>query len=501
MALSPNDRQHIVSAARRDIYDDLLTLHLAGSPYAIGLQHGSLCRAEIHSLRRAAYHYLSGEVARILRLPRRAARLIMRPLLLWQARAYLPFIAPEQREEMRGIADGAGVGLLEAVLINAIWELYLATGCSEFAVRGPKSAGGALLHGYNYDLLDPAQAFISPYLALLFYRPESGVPFAQLNLVGCVGVNAGISANGISVAWDNSVLRPGAALLKGVPRHCTPFVLALRQLLQHAESIEAAVEIMRAQLPRPTADIIIVGDGRANRAVAIETAGGALAVREMHDDAIWSANSFVTPSMAAEDRPGPPGSPPGESGNSQGRYTSYAEQLGQQDMRLDVAGAVALLRDPYPRERRGYRQPRTRRRTICRPITAFSLVMQPRDGRLWVGVRHIPAALGSFRGFDLAREAPLPDAPIACSGFHAAVAGYRHFTAGQHADALRAIEQALELDGESVPLRLMLARIYAALGQPAAAQAQNALARAAGAPEGVRIPFPSAIEPLAYVML
>jgi len=105
MALSAADRQRIVSAARREIYDDLLTLRLAGPPYAIGLQHGSLCRAEIHSLRRAAYHYLSGEVARILRLPLRAARLITRPLLQWQARAYLPVRRVREREEMRGLAD------------------------------------------------------------------------------------------------------------------------------------------------------------------------------------------------------------------------------------------------------------------------------------------------------------------------------------------------------------------------------------------------------------
>jgi hypothetical protein len=495
------DHQRMLAAGRRELNGSLLTLHLAGSPYAIGLQHGALCRAEIHGLRRAAYHYLSGEVGRILRLPRRAARLITRPLLLWQARAYLPFVASEQREEMRGIADGAGVPLLEAVLINAIWELYLATGCSEFAVRGPKSADGELLHGYNYDLLDPAQAFISPYLALLFYRPDSGAAFAQLNLVGCVGVNAGISASGISIAWDNTVLRPGSALLKGVPRHCTPFVLALRRLLQYADSIDSAVAIMRAHLPRPTADIIIVGDGHANRAVAIETAGGELAVREMRDDAIWSANSFVTAAMAAEDRPGLPDAVPGETGNSQGRYTSYAEQLGQPDKRLDVTGAVALLRDPYPREQRGYIQPAARRRTICRPISAFSLVMQPRTGRLWVGDLRIPTPLGSFHGFDLAREAPLSDAAVASSGFHDAIVGYEHFVAGRYSDALRALEQALVLDGESVPLRLLLARVYEVLGQAEAAREQRTLARAAGAPEGQRIPFPSAIRPLAYVML
>ncbi|MBK9715550.1 MAG: hypothetical protein IPO81_30335 [Kouleothrix sp.] len=502
MPLSVADRRRLLAAGRREVVDGLLVVHLAGDPYAIGLQHGTLCRDEIHGLRRASYRYLSGEVARALRLPRAAARLITRPLLLWQTRAYLPFIPHEQLEEMRGIAEGARVPVLEAVLINAIWELYLASGCSEFAVRGRKSADGGLLHGYNYDLLDPSHAFINPFLALLFCRPSGGAAFVQLNMVGCAGVNAGLSTRGISVAWDNSVLRPDSKLLAGVPRHCTPFVLALRQLIQHADSLESAVEIMHGHLPRPLADIIIVGEARGNRAAAIETAGRALVVREMQDDAVWSANSFVSPELAPEDRPGLPGGGPGETANSQGRYTSYGELLGQGSTCLDVAGAAAALRDPYPRERRGYVYPAAARpRTICRPLTSFSLVMQPQRGRIWVGDLRIPAPLGRYIGFDLAAEAPLSEAPIPTTGFHQAMEGYEHFVAGRCEDAIAALGRALALDGPSAPLRLMLAEVHRAQRRPAAAREQERLAREAGAREGERVPFPSAIRPLTYLML
>jgi hypothetical protein len=499
MSRSASERHRLLADARRETIDGMTVLHLSGTPYAIGLQHGALCRDDIAAFRRAAYNYLGGEVARILRLPGALARTIARPLLLWQARAYLRFIAPEHREEMRGLADGAGVSFLEAVLVNAIWELYLGTGCSEFAVRGRKSADGALLHGYNYDLLDPAQAFISPFLALMFYRPAEGAAFAQLNMVGCVGVNAGLSARGISVAWDNTLLRPGSTLLAGVPARCTPFVLALRALLQHADSIEAAVEIMRRHLPRPTADIIIVGEAGANRAAAIETGGDELVVREMHDDAVWNANSFVSDALAPHDRPGAGGAGLGETGNSQGRYTTYAELLRRLDSPLDVAGAVAVLRDPYPRERHGYRHPPERARTICRPITAFSLVMQPRAQRLWVGDTRVPAPLGRYIAFDLRSEAVLAEAPIPATGYFHALRGYEFFTTGQHQDALRELEQALVLDSASVPLRLMLAHVYRACGQSEAAQQQAALARAAGAQPGESVAFPSAIRPLIYL--
>lgn len=495
---STAERQALLAPARREYLDGMLVLHLAGAPYAMGLQHGTLARAEILRFRQVAYRYLHGEVARLLGLPRAAARLIARPLLLAQARAFLPFIPQPYLEEIRGLADGVGVHLLEAVLINVIWELYLGTGCSEFAVRGRRSADGALLHGYNYDLLDPAQAFINPYLALICYRPAGGAPFAQLNMLGSVGVNAGMSARGISVAWDNTIARKGAALLHGAPRRCTPFVIALRDLLEHADSLEAAVATLRGHLPRPTADIVIVGEAAGNRAVALETIGGTLALREMHDDAIWSANSFVSPATAPDDRPGPPGGQPGESGNSQGRYSTYAE-LFDRHAPLGIAEAIEILRDPYPRERYGYTQPPERLRTICRPITSFSLVMQPSAGRMWLADTRVPAPQGRYVGFDLRGMAQLPGPTIPPSGMAAAMRGYRHYASGWHAEALAALEQALALDGESVPLRLMLARVYRALRQPDRAAEQLALARAAGVRPGQRLPFPSAIDPLIYL--
>ena len=497
--MTDSERNRILSAARRETIDGLLVLHLAGSPYEMGLQHGTLCRDEIHGFRREAYAYMARLVASVMRLPLFLARLVTRPLLLRQVRAYLPFTSGEYLDEMQGVADGAGVHVLEALLVNAVWEMYIVGGCSEFAVRGSKSADGELLHGYNYDLADPAHAFINPYLALIFSRPSSGFAFAQVNTVGCVGANAGLSARGVSVAWDNTYLRPGSPLLAGVRRYCTPFELALRRLLQYADSADAGVETMRSHLPRPTADIVIVGDGPARRAVAIETAGSAYAVREMQDDAVWSANSFVSPSLGPEDRRGTPTADLDETGSRLGRYASYTELIAQTPGKIDVPRAVEILRDPYPREKPGYVYPPARPRTICRPVTAFSLVMEPQAQRIWVGDPHIPAPLGRYLGFDLCSEAPIGGSPIPSTGFRQAVQGYEHFSAGRYAEALLALEQALASDGASVPLYLMMAQVHRAWGREDAAHAHVEQARAAGAQPGARIPFPSAIKPLTYL--
>jgi hypothetical protein len=84
MPLSPTERHRLLADARRETIDGATVLHFSGTPYAIGVQHGALCRDDIAAFRRVAYDYLAGEVARILRLPRSVAQLIARPLIYLQ---------------------------------------------------------------------------------------------------------------------------------------------------------------------------------------------------------------------------------------------------------------------------------------------------------------------------------------------------------------------------------------------------------------------------------
>jgi hypothetical protein len=316
-----------------------------------------------------------------------------------------------------------------------------------------------------------------------------------------VGANAGLSTRGISVAWDNTHLRPGSPLLAGVPRRCTPFELVLRRLLQYSDSIETGVQIVSSHLPRPMADIIIIGDGPARRALAMEMAGSTFALRPMEADSVWSANSFVSPTLGPQDKRGVPTSDPEETGSRLGRYVSYSELIAHSAEKVTLARAVEILRDPYPREKSGYIYPPARPRTICRPVTSFSLVMQPEAARLWVGDPQIPAPLGRYLGFDLLTELPLQEAPIPPTGFQAAVQSCRYFSAGRYPEALSAVEKALALDGPSVPLHLMLAQIHQALHHPEAAclhrDQARLLSRKDRLPSGEqRIPFPSAINPI-----
>jgi hypothetical protein len=517
--LPPAEHERVLAAARIEQHGGLTALYLAGTPYEMGYQHGVLARDLILGFRRTAYAYVTSLVP--------GPRWLARPLLFYQGAAYWPTIPLEIAEEIRGIADGAGIHPIEVLVSTAIWEMFLVSGCSEFAAVAPVTAAGSLIHGYNYDLMHPDHALIQPYLVALFYRPDQGIPFVAVNTAGSVGANAGLNGAGISVAWDNTYLKDDElAHDTDEPRRISlpvvPYVITLRRLLQHSQRLEDAVWILVDSLPRPLADIAIVGSAEEGRAVAVETAGRVHAVRGMEDGAIWSTNCFRSATLAPYDRRGDGRDLPAEAAWRRfPRYMAYSQLFAACEGQLTPATAAAFLRDPYPREAEGFVYPSlASRATICRDITSWSLVMEPEKGRLWISDTEIPGCQGRFYAFDLAGWQRLPDQDLPPTGYRDALRCGEQFLAGDRGAARLSLDEALALDGQTAPLLLMQAVLDGLGGEEASAadrlrevQARwggspvGALARAwlegAGGPgprplPNVRIPFPSAIRPLLY---
>jgi len=503
-ALPPAEHERVMADARMERHGGLTALFLCGTPYETGYQQGTLARELIRGFRKSAYAYVTGQVP----VPRAFAR----PLLFYYASSYWRTVTDEHALEMKGIADAAGVHLIEALVSMAIWEMLLVSGCSEFAAVGPATAEGSLLHGYNYDLMHPEHALIQPYLAVLFYRPSRGIPFFTVNTVGTVGANAGMNEAGISVAWDNTYLKD-RQLVEGIDLPVVPFILTLRRLLQYATTLDEAVEAITTTLPRPLADIVIIGSAKEARAVALETAGHVHAIREMDAATIWSTNCFRSASLAPHDKRGDSrGLPEAEGWRCVPRFTAYSQLFTSARGQITPATAAAFLRDPYPREAQGFVHPNPApRATICRDLTSWSLVMQPGSGRFWVSDTQVPGCQGRFYAFDLHNWTRLPDLDLPASGFHAALAAAQRFRDGDLVGAERALAEALSVDGPSAPLLLMqavlkglssdeeaaagiLRQVQARwAGTPAAALAQAWLENQACVPS---LPFPSAIQPL-----
>lgn len=511
--LGASERARVMSAARTEEVGGMPVLYLSGSHFEMGYQHGALARERIHAFRDDAYAYMTDLIRQAMKWPAWLARLLARPLLFWQASAYWETMPPEVLEEARGVASGAGVHPLEVVLVTAIWEMYLVGGCSEFVVTGRVTADGSLIHGYNYDLMAPEHALINPHLAMIFYRPKNGIGFSTLNTVGSIGVNAGMSDAGLSVAWDNTYTRD-RSLFQEIALPVVPFIVTLRRVLETCRSLEEGVRLVTDTLPRPLADIIILASAGENRAVALETAGRVHAERPIAGDAVWSTNSFRSAELAPHERNGDWREMESEeAARAFPRYASYAGLFEKHRGRITPRLALEILRDPYPREAEGELYHRiAHRSTICREATGFSLIMQPGLGLVWGSDGRLPAPHGRFFAFDQRGWKRRPDLDLSPSGFRSALACAEAHLRRDPEAAWAALEEALAVDGESAPLLLMRSVLLPARQggeRSARADLERILERWGETPIGALarawaegrdadlapIPFPSAIAP------
>lgn len=158
--------------------------------------------------------------------------------VLEQSDAWAEFIArdtPEYAEEMKGIAEGAGLSLTEIALLNARYELAYCVfgaeaqslnagaiaeqeGCTAFGLLSEMTASGHTIIGQNWDWLEKLHGRVFIMRVQRSSEPQSGKPdfvgFTEAGIVGCkIGVNAagiGLCVNGLVTARDgaNGFRRP-----------------------------------------------------------------------------------------------------------------------------------------------------------------------------------------------------------------------------------------------------------------------------------------------------
>ena len=121
--------------------DGSRVLHVKGDPYQMGYQQGALLRDDIREL----VHFLFDVKAKEMTFELGGIKLldpkrVIRGIVATQ-RKHIP---ERFFEEMRGIADGAGMDVQDIIVANFIPELFH---CSGFALSGSATKDGTLYHG------------------------------------------------------------------------------------------------------------------------------------------------------------------------------------------------------------------------------------------------------------------------------------------------------------------------------------------------------------------
>ncbi|KAL4809422.1 acyl-coenzyme A:6-aminopenicillanic acid acyl-transferase-domain-containing protein [Aspergillus unguis] len=211
------------------------TLTLTGSPYKIGLAHGQQAKELIHKNIKT-YTSFFEETAQ----------------LSWseatsRAEVFVPTIEklyPAILDEIRGIADGSGLGFADILALNVRSEIALTNyentapvpeitdGCTALAqLNATKST---LIVAQNWDWVED----LAEGMLVLDITPEKGLQrFYTLTEAGIVG-KIGLNSAGLAICMN--ALRCGAFNSDKLPTH-----IMARYLLEHGTGFDSAVEMLR----------------------------------------------------------------------------------------------------------------------------------------------------------------------------------------------------------------------------------------------------------------
>ena len=226
----------------------ITVLCLKGSPYEMGYLHGATLRQEIHAM----YDSLLQSVSKY-------GSLTLLDIAYHQLEPYIP---QAYKDEMQGLADGAGVSLQKVHRVHAIPDVS-EMDCTFFAAWGKATADGNLV---QIRALDYATDWhLQEHPTLLVCEPDSGRRFVNVGWAGFVGVVSGMNDDGLAVSEIGESFDKAHQTMAAEPM---PFVL--RDVLQYTGSLDSAVEKI-AHARRTSSFLYCVGDAKIPDARSFKT--------------------------------------------------------------------------------------------------------------------------------------------------------------------------------------------------------------------------------------
>jgi isopenicillin-N N-acyltransferase like protein len=199
-------------------------LHLKGTPYEMGYQHGVLLRESVRknmeTLLKVKGDQTLVEFAGFKLKPRNAIDLIMQ--------IQKPFVPQKFLDEMDGLAAGAELSPDEIRAANFIPELFH---CSGFAIAGDATADGTLYHG---RVLDYATDWgLQEHAVIIVAQPDGGIPYGLGN-------------------WEG-----------------VPMAQLMREVIETADTLDDAVKVFQNN-PRTCQYFYVIADGKTGESVGME---------------------------------------------------------------------------------------------------------------------------------------------------------------------------------------------------------------------------------------
>jgi hypothetical protein len=314
--------------------DGYRVLHLKGTPYEIGYQQGALLRDDI----RENVHFLFDVKSQEMKIELGGIKLLDPKRVISGIVAQQRKHVPERFfDEMRGVADGAGLDAQDVIIANFIPELFH---CSGFALGGSATKDGTLYHGRILDY--GCDWRLQEHAVLTVAEPVGHIPFVNVTYAGFVGSVTGMNAERVSIGEMGG---KGLAHWDGVP-----MAFLVRMALEEALALDQAIAIFRDH-PRTCEYYFVIADGKTGKGVGMEASWNAFNVVGMGEanprlpDAVKDAVV-----LSAGDR-----------------YTELVRRVKAQHGKLDANSALRLMDRP-----------------VAMKSNLHAVLFETTTGKLWV---------------------------------------------------------------------------------------------------------------------
>jgi isopenicillin-N N-acyltransferase like protein len=324
-------------------------MHLVGTPFEMGRQHGRLLKAEVQRLYNDYIVAFAGGQTQVA-IGTKVAQFSM-----------LPNIPKAYVEEMRGLAAGSGLSFEQVLVAQAFLDIKKIVQCSTVALTGKASEFSEPMLGRNLDF--PSLGFIHRHSIVVVRHPTQGQVTVSVGWPLLLGTFSGMNASGVSLAMMEVYTKTSS--LNGMP-----YALLFRQALESSKTTSDVVRfIEKAQ--HTASNNLMVLDGKGHAAL-VEITADVVAVRRPADGKLYATNHHRSAPLAQK--------------TSCWRYRLLEKRLSAPDTRLGLKNLTALLDDVDQKE-----------------LNLQAMVFLPRKRSLHLSAGKIPAAKGPY--IELSREA------------------------------------------------------------------------------------------------
>ncbi|MHC4847876.1 MAG: C45 family autoproteolytic acyltransferase/hydrolase [Planctomycetota bacterium] len=303
-AVAEKDRKHFA------IVDGIPVLELRGTPRERGRLHGRVFKSQIRFLVREYYEAFALKLAGA------------EGIRDWTDKV-LPHIPAHHLEEVKGIAEGAGIPERTILEINCVVDRLQMVMCSTLVAAGDATKDDQIYFGRNLDF--PGRNLLHKMSVVLVFHHEGRVPVAAVTWPGLVGVLSGMNERGVCGA--TMMIHFGTPAQPGVP-----YMMMYREALEKAKKTADVAAHFEAS-KRTIANNFTVVDANGDSEV-LEYDATRLVRRPANEGCVCSTNFFRSDEMKKT------GAPLGT-----GRYRTLAEFIKAEHGRIDLAGVRRALRD------------------------------------------------------------------------------------------------------------------------------------------------------------